>query len=171
VSEITPTARSPVTETASVEIGEVSLVDRSLAQKWRVFDGVSSGLTDVTPGTSRRIGDRLAWSVSPSEWTVVGPRPDGAEVVDLTHVRAMFALTGQGAPDVLARLCALDLGEEMFPSGAAARTLVAGVATEIVRDDHARSHSYRVLPSRSFAAYLWDAILDTGNHGPRSSRT
>jgi sarcosine oxidase gamma subunit len=50
----------------------------------------------------------------------------------------------------------------MFPNGAAARTLFAGVATEIVRDDQGEVPSYLLLPSRSYSTYVLDVILDAG---------
>jgi heterotetrameric sarcosine oxidase gamma subunit len=103
----------------------------------------------------------LVWSVTPGEWTVLGNRPSD-EVVDLTHVRSMFRLTGAEAAELLNRICTLDLSDGMFPNGAAARTLVAGVATEVVRDDIETTPSYLILPSRSFGTYLWDVIEDAG---------
>lgn len=103
----------------------------------------------------------MVWSVSPGEWTVLGPRPSTGRVVDLTHVRAMFRLTGTDARRVIAKLCALDLADHMFPDLAAARTLFAGVATELVRDD-LDEPSYLILPSRSFAVYLHGTIVDAG---------
>jgi sarcosine oxidase gamma subunit len=160
VPERTPTARSPLPQPPSEGTGEVILEDLSLAGKWRVWPGPYA---DVRPGTARRDGELLVWSVSPSEVTVVGPRPPGDDVVDLTHVRAMLRATGEASRDLLARLCALDLSDAMFPSGRAARTLVAGVATEVVRDDTAGSRSYLLLPSRSFALCLLESILDAGH--------
>ncbi|MFP4073697.1 MAG: sarcosine oxidase subunit gamma, partial [Actinomycetota bacterium] len=115
----------------------------------------------VHPGTSQGSGDSLVWSVTPGEWTVLGSEPD--EAVDLTHVRAMFRLTGDDATDLINRVCALDLSDGMFPNGAAARTLFAGVATEIVRDDENETPSYLLLPSRSFSTYVLDVILDAGS--------
>lgn len=137
-------------------VAEITLHDRSNVPKWRVFDGY-----DIRPGTSIRSEDELVWSVSPREWTVLGARPDG-DVVDLTHVRSMFRLTGEQAATLINRVCALDLDDGMFPSGAAARTLFASVATELVRDDLDRVPSYLILPSRSFGAYLRDVIDDAG---------
>jgi sarcosine oxidase gamma subunit len=126
---------------------DLTLTDLGKTPKWRLF------------------GDHaardLAWSVSPGEWTVIGGRPDG-DVVDLTSVRAMFRLTGVDAPRLLAKICALDLGDDVFPEGAAARTLVAGVATELVRNDQDGAPSYLILPSRSFGRYMQDVILDAG---------
>ena len=129
-------------------MSDLALSDLSATAKWRVF-------------AHSAVGD-LAWSVSPGEWTVLGDRPDGAEVVDLTSVRAMFRLTGSSSGDLLSKICALDLGDASFPDGTAARTLVASVATEIVRDDLDGSRSYLLVPSRSFARYMVDVIVDAG---------
>ena len=125
-----PVARGIVTKVAQSDDGGLILSDVSLTSKWRVF----SGFDDVVPGISKRPGDQLVWSVRHGEWTVLGSRPGEDDVVDLSHVRAMFRLAGVDASKVLAKICALDLGDDMFPEGAAARTLVAGVATELVRD-------------------------------------
>jgi sarcosine oxidase gamma subunit len=57
----------------------------------------------------------------------------------------------------------------MFPNGAAARTLVAGVATELVRDDVDGATSYLLLPSRSFGNYLWTVLIDSLEIDPRPS--
>jgi sarcosine oxidase gamma subunit len=128
-------------------VSDLTLTDLGKTPKWRLFGDHAA--------------EDLAWSVSPGEWTVIGDRPDG-DVVDLTSVRAMFRLTGVNAPRILAKICALDLGDEMFPEKAAARTLVAGVATELVRDDQDGVRSYLILPSRSFGRYMHDVILDAG---------
>lgn len=158
MAEPGPVARSPVTDLPAGGESELTLVDESLTPKWHLF----TGPTEVVPGTSMRGGGRLIWSVSPLEWTVVGPRPEEEDSVDLTHVRAMFRLTGKEAPHVLAKICAIDFEDRMFPDGAAARTLVAAVPTEIVRDDRHGTRSYLILPSRSFGAYLHQTMVDAG---------
>ena len=114
---------------------EPTLTDLSHEPKWRTF---------AAPGG-------FSWSVSPGEWTLLGPRPVG-ETVDLTSVRAMFRLTGDEAAGLLNKICGLDFANDVFPNGSSARTLVAGVATEIVRDDHNGALSYLLVPPRSFAA-------------------
>jgi heterotetrameric sarcosine oxidase gamma subunit len=143
-----PILRSPVPERLLYRGRDLQLSDESLAPTWRLF---ADPPVDVRPGTAARAGDRLVWSVTPSEWTVVGPRPPGDDVVDLTHVRAMLRLRGDGAPALLSRVCALDLADEMFPPGAAARTLAAAVATELVRADVDGERPYLLLPCRSLA--------------------
>lgn len=127
-------------------MSELALTDLGHEPKWRTF-------TEPVGGFS--------WSVSPGEWTVLGYRPDG-EVVDLTSVRAMFRLTGTDGSRLLAKICALDLDNDKFTNGSAARTLVAGVATELVRDDQDGVTSYLILPSRSFGRYMRETILDAG---------
>lgn len=146
-----------MTQREPVSVAELALTDVSLTPKWRTFGGYET----IGPGTSQKTGDGLVWSVSPGEWTVLGDRPDGA--VDLTHVRAMFRLTGAKASTVINRVCALDLDDGMFPDGAVARTSFAGVATEIVREDENGTPSYLLLPSSSFGTYIRDVILDAGS--------
>lgn len=152
MSEGSPVARSALAE--EVRVGGLTLSDLSLELKWRVFDGYE----DVEPGTARGEGERLVWSVSPGEWTVLGARPDSDPVVDLTHVRAMFRLTGPEAAAALSHVCALDLGDHMFPNHAAARTLLASVATELIRDDLGGTPSYLLLPSRSFGHFAFLSV-------------
>ena len=148
----------PVDAVAEARSEGLTLTDVSVVPKWRVF----SGYGQVSPGTSAKLDERLVWSVSPGEWTVAGPAPESDKVVDLTHVRVMFRLTGPDATRLLAKICALDLGDEMFPNGAAARTLLGGVATELVRDDQDGERSFLILPSRSFGRYIHDVLLDAG---------
>ena len=137
-------------------MADLVLTDLSSTPKWRVF----SGHEEVRQGCSAGSGDDLVWSVSPGEWTVLGSQPGGA--VDLTHVRAMFRLTGSDAPQVINRVCGLDLDDEMFPSGAAARSPFAGVATEIIRDDQDGVPSFLLLPSSSYTTYVLEVIRDAG---------
>ena len=148
----------PIDAVPEATANGLTLSDFSVVPKWRVFDGYE----DVRPGTSKKLDEQLVWSVSPGEWTVTGPRPDRDPAVELTHVRVMFRLTGDDARSLLGKVCALDLGEVMFPEGAAARTLVAGVATELVRDDQDGVLSYLILPSRSFSRYIHEVLMDAG---------
>jgi len=146
---------SPVTTTASLTRPDVTLSDESGFALARRF------FSDVKPGTATRTGSVLEWSVAPGETTVTRHVASDDEV-DLTHVRAVFRLSGKGARRVLGKVCALDLADDMFPTGAAARTSIAGVAAEIVRDDVDGLPSYLLLPSRSFGNYFWAVLVDAG---------
>ena len=140
---------------AETQLRDAILRDESAVAKWRSWGDRRA----VPLGHADRVGEALVFSVSPGESLAVGgpPPPDA---VDLTHVRAMFRITGAGARAILEHVCAIDLGHEMTPDGAAARTLVAGVATELVRDDAGGEPSYLLLMSRSFARSVWDRLVE-----------
>lgn len=147
--------RSPIAAPGRIQADGVLLEDETgLALVRRFSDG-------RRPGTAGRGPGALEWSTSPGEMTVEGVCVTDRDV-DLTHVRAVFRLSGDAARPVLEKLCALDLADDMFPSGAAGRTLVAGVIAELVREDRAGIPSYLLVPSRSFGAFLWDAVVDAG---------
>jgi len=125
-----------------------------------------------------------AWLVvgsGPGEWFVLAPPGAAAaaagwlgtmaadsapeefvSVVDLTHGRALVRITGPDAADLLARLCGADLHDDMAPDGAALRSAVAGVATDIVRDDRAGVPSYLLHCERSSGQYLFGALVSAG---------
>lgn len=147
-------AASPVAEHRA-DLASAELTDQSTTPKWKVWTNPGS----VSLGGAEHVDGLIVLSVSPGEWIVLGGDPPTA-AVDLTHVRAMFRLSGPQAREVLAHVCAIDLGDTMTPNGAAARTLVAGVATELVRDDVAGTTSYLLLISRSFARSVWDRLVD-----------
>lgn len=96
-----------------------------------------------------------------------------ASVVDLTHGRALLRLHGARAAAVLAKVCAIDLSDDVTPHGAALRTSVAKVVTDLVRDDRIDARSagathgdsvpgYLLHCERSSGRYLLDALLDAG---------
>ncbi len=128
-------------------------------------------------------GPDRAWLVvgsGPGEWFVLAPpgaaaaaagwlsalaadsAPDEfVSVVDLTHGRALVRVTGPDAAELLARLCGADLHDDMAPDGAALRSAVAGVATDIIRDDRDLP-SYLLHCERSSGQYLFDALTGAG---------
>jgi heterotetrameric sarcosine oxidase gamma subunit len=143
--------------------------------------GVPFGRAD-RDGASPEGGWLVAGS-GPGEWFVLAP-PDAASaeavagwlgavaadsapeefvsVVDLTHGRALMRITGPDAADLLARLCGADLHDDMAPDGAALRSAVAGVATDIIRDDRAEVPSYLLHCERSSGQYLFGALVSAG---------
>jgi heterotetrameric sarcosine oxidase gamma subunit len=83
--------------------------------------------------------------------------------VDQTHGRALMRLSGQAGPRVLAKLCGVDLADDITPDGAAFRTSVAALATDVIRDDlPGGTHSYLLHCERSSGQYLFDAMLRAG---------
>jgi heterotetrameric sarcosine oxidase gamma subunit len=125
-------------------------------------------------------GDRLTTGAAPGEWLVIGPRgtadgtmdhyrtalegvsEDLVTVMDLTHGRALLRVHGRSTLSLLRRLTALDLDDRFVPNGSALRTSVAGIVTDVVRDDLAGSPSYLLHCERSSGRYLLDTLIAAG---------
>jgi sarcosine oxidase, subunit gamma len=190
VSDSTPVARSPIAAAAPVEViagWEVSvrrssaplrLADCTPMAKVLLradTDSSTAQLLDAPFGRSRHLDDVLLVGSGPTEWLLLGPvgstpaanvetssPDDHVSVIDVTHGRALVRLTGEAAPMVLAKVCAIDLSDDVTPDGSAFRSSVAKVATDVVRDDVAGERSYLLHCERSSGQYFFDAILDAG---------
>ena len=137
--------------------------------------------------TARPRGGPLAGALvvgsGPGEWLVLGAPGTGGEllagvgaivadsgefasVVDVTHGRALVRLTGEAAPLLLSKVCAIDLTDRVVPNGSAFRSSVARVVTDVVRDDRAdgaaRTRSFLLHCERSSGQYLADSLVDAG---------
>jgi heterotetrameric sarcosine oxidase gamma subunit len=84
-------------------------------------------------------------------------------VFDATHGRALMRITGPRAPDLLAKVCAIDFSEAVTPDGAAFRSSVAKLVTDVIRDDLGGEISYVLNCERSSGQYLFDALIDAGD--------
>jgi heterotetrameric sarcosine oxidase gamma subunit len=149
------------------------------------WNGAMAKALGVPFGRADREQGWLVIGSGPGEWFVLAP-PGAAtavagwlgtmaagsapeefvSVVDLTHGRALMRITGPGAAGLLARLCGADLHDDMAPAGAALRSAVAGVSTDIVRDDimndRAWVPSYLLHCERSSGQYLFSALVGAG---------
>ncbi|WP_027944578.1 2Fe-2S iron-sulfur cluster-binding protein [Amycolatopsis taiwanensis] len=85
-----------------------------------------------------------------------------ASVIDLTHGRALMRLAGARSAEALAKVCAIDLADDFTPDGAALRTSVAKLVTDVIRLDRDGIPSYLLHCERSSGQYLFDALLDAG---------
>jgi sarcosine oxidase subunit alpha len=85
-----------------------------------------------------------------------------ASVIDLTHGRSLVRITGERTAEMLAKLCAIDLSDDFVPDGAAFRTSVAKLVTDVVRVDSDGRRSYLLHCERSSGQFLFDAVLDAG---------
>jgi heterotetrameric sarcosine oxidase gamma subunit len=117
-----------------------------------VGSGPGEWLLLATPGTSAAVVGR-----------VEQVQDEGRiSVFDATHGRALLRVTGQRAPDLLAKVCAIDFSEAVTPNGAAFRSSVAKLVTDVVRDDLDGEISYLLHCERSSGQYLFDALIDAG---------
>ena len=125
-----------------------------------VGSGPGEWLVLAPPGAAGAVTDWLATVAADAAGD------EFVSVTDLTHGRALVRVTGPDAADLLARLCGTDLEDDMAPDGAALRSAVAGVATDIIRDDTmidgAAVPSYLLHCERSSGQYLFGALVSAG---------
>jgi heterotetrameric sarcosine oxidase gamma subunit len=141
------------------------------ADEAALVDGVGFGRS------SRREDGVLVVGSGPGEWLLIGPVGQSgaiasalagsmlgfATVVDLTHGRALLRLTGDDGPQVLAKVCAIDLRPDVTPNGSAFRSAVAALVTDVVRDDLPDgTRSYLLHCERSSGQHLFDSLVDAG---------
>ncbi len=175
----TPKFESPVTtiyptgETEDLTLGDLSEITKQIV---RADSGtVAADQLAVAFGSSRIDGEVGVLGQRPGEFMVVGTptataslvegldRSGHVSVIDHTHSRAMFRLTGLDAPATLEKLCSVDWSDPMMPNGAVVSASVAKVGCDIARHDRGADRSYLIACDRSFAQYLFDAIIDAGN--------
>jgi sarcosine oxidase subunit gamma len=113
-------------------------------------------------------GLTIAW-LAPGEWLLLGREPivasharalaltggNDALVVDLTHARTAFLLSGTAVRAVLAAHCPLDLWPDSFPENAAARSLLgdAGMFISRLTDGRDGRPTFRIILDQTMAPY------------------
>jgi len=165
-----PDFESPVSRAGSPGTGELLLVDISATTKLLVrSDEEQFGLRY---GSSASFGDALISGSRPGEWQIFGTAEACAaaatrvltggfiSIIDHTHSRALFRLSGMRAASALEKVCNIDWADEMTPNGATLSASVAKVICDIVRDDAPNQPSYLIACDRSFGQYLFDALAD-----------
>ena len=187
-----PLARSPIRPPGPVVVmsgwevsgrratGQLTLTDCTpLAKVLLRADvaGPAAARMAVPFGRARRNADGvLVVGSGPGEWLLLGPpgqagqirvrldelAGEAVSVTDVTHGRALIRLTGERAADALSAVCGIDLSDAVTPDGAAFRTAVAALATDVVRDDVAGVRSYLLHCERSSGQYLFDALMSAG---------
>jgi heterotetrameric sarcosine oxidase gamma subunit len=169
---------------ASAGAGALTLTDCTPLAKVQArapLRGAVATTLGVRFGRAARDADgTLVAGSGPGEWLLLAPpghagallamlertaaRAPGehASWVDLTHGRALMRLHGSAAAGVLGKVCGIDLGDDATPDGAAFRTAVAALATDVIRDDRDGTRSYLLHCERSSGQYLFDALLRAG---------
>ncbi|MPZ27906.1 MAG: hypothetical protein GEV12_16215 [Micromonosporaceae bacterium] len=135
----------------SVEVSATDCTDLAKVLVRADPGGALAAALDVPFGRAVRDGnDALVVRTAPDAWLLLAAADlatplvrrvealgagEFASVVDVTHGHALARLTGTTAAVVLAKLCAIDLADPATPDGNTFRSLVAGVAVTVVRDD------------------------------------
>lgn len=140
--------------------------------------GVARSLGIPFGRAARDEHETLVVGSGPGEWLLLAPSgaapevagrvevmPDDGlvSVVDVTHGRALMRISGARTADLLAKVCGIDFSEEITPDGAAFRSSVAKLVTDVVRDDEGGVRSYLLHCEWASGQYLFDALLDAGD--------
>ncbi len=186
MASATPVARGPYPfvgqsriegnwEVSSGPTGELTITDLSRLAKWTVRAAPDSVTAASLPkaGTLTRSNGNLVLGGAPGDWLIVGPpeAPAGitgvdgefVSIVDVTHGRALLRLTGAGARDLLSKTCALNLSDRTCPNGTSTRSQVAGIVTDLARDDVSGTLSFLLHSERSASRSLLTALLEAGH--------
>lgn len=94
------------------------------------------------------------WRLEDEERTYPLPRRD-------TH--AWLAVAGEAAPEMFAKLCAVDLRREKFADLCIAQTSIARMSAILVRADVGASTVFHLLVDSAAALYFCDCLLDAAD--------
>jgi len=172
--------RGPLTKTypPAPPGASLTITDYSTTTKLSVrADPSSAAATALAApfGSSRMSGAVRIVGIRPDEWFVLGAHDEAhaavkaldtsghVSVVDLTHSRCLFRVTGAEAPKMMEKVCGIDWSDSMTPEGAATSASVALVSCDLIRGDEAGQRSYLIACDRSFGQYLFDALVDAGD--------
>jgi len=119
---------------------------------------------DLTLPNVGKANDQAAWFAA-DQWIVYDIAPaqltktigDAGAVTDQSDGWTAIELCGPYAVDVLARACPLDLRDDMFPAGSAARTELFHMQSHLTR----HQTGFRILIMRSFARTAWHDLSTT----------
>ena len=118
----------------------------------------------------RRADRTIVAGSGPGEWLLLaapgeGPALAGELVTatDVTHGRALVRLTGPRGAEVLRKVCGIDFSDRFTPDGAAFRSSVAAVATDVIRLDTDGVRCYLLHCERSSGGYLFGELLAAGH--------
>jgi len=143
-----PIAKTPAQGLLPVTAGGVTLaeIDPGRITSIMPFKGrdeavsaalmAAHGLAFPAPGRAEATaGARLQWT-GRNQAFLIGPVPGdipGAALTDQSDAWAVLRLAGARGPEVLARLCPIDLRPAAFPEGHAARSLIGHMTAALAR--------------------------------------
>lgn len=133
----------------------------------------------LTPRTSVAWGEvKILW-LSIDQWLVICPRGRAAELIgglesvlkgqhaaitDVSDMRAVIRLEGEGVREVLLKGCSLDLLGKGYEPGTVRRVRFAEIAALIQVID---AQTIELYVFRSYANYAWDFLTVTANAAAR----
>ena len=129
--------------------------------------GTAADLAGGTGGTALWLAERgldttlVEVSERAAEVAASVPADGFVTVIDITHGRAMIRVSGPALAATMAKICNIDLCDDMVPDGAVFSASVAKVGCDLVRTDRDGSPSLLISCERSFGGYLHAAVADS----------
>ncbi len=130
-----------------------------------------------TPRTSNAWGDVKALWLSPDQWLVLCPRDKTAALleslnaalikiyslcVDVSDMRAIIRLTGEGVHEILMKGCSLDFFSDEYAAGTVRRVRFAEIAALI---NIVEANTIDLYVFVSYAEYAWEFLLKAARKG------
>ena len=120
------------------------------------------------PKTSASANGRHALWLGPDEWLLIDENEADLmtlaassgvlhSATDVSHRNTAVLVSGANAADAIASGCPLDLGNGIFPVGAAARTVLGKIEIVLFRSGE---EDYRVECWRSFSPYAFGLLAE-----------
>lgn len=148
-------------------IESVGWVDLSHLTKAELT-GPSAWLDSVGPGLAERRNDGWICPITPRRGLLVGDTgapPDGFSL-DLTCSLAAISISGPGARETIARLCAIDTRAAALPVAGFRPGSIARTPGFLLRE---ADDSFLLLFGSAFGVYIWEVVSDAGSRlGGRS---
>lgn len=159
-------SRHPLADTAmhGIEMpgaNHLEMVDGARIHSVLAFKGkeqsVAGILAGLPAGNLRKVG--------PGEWLLIGSDPeqdpaiDGAMVVDQSHGRTLFRLSGPDSIGLLMKGVAVDIAGSGFPVGASASMAFGHLTVNLARTEEQR---FEIVGMRSFAESLYHDLRLAG---------
>ena len=169
-------------ETAGAEklgISDLTPLPRAGYKGWDMASWVTAqGVSLGDPNTATRQGDgSLACRLSAGELLLLADLSGASAAIDRlaaawsmddaicfpvpradTNLR--FALTGADVPEMMAKMCGIDLRPHRFAEGAIAQTSVARMNAILVRRDLGDTYGLDMVADSAAAVYLWSCLTD-----------
>lgn len=87
---------------------------------------------------------------------------DCLHLTDVTSVYTALLMAGPKSRDVLGKLTEIDVSAVAMPNSSCAQTGLAHVHAIILREDIGDVLAYRLLTTRDYGEYVWDAVMHAG---------
>jgi sarcosine oxidase, subunit gamma len=71
-----------------------------------------------------------------------------------------FAITGSNVPEMMAKMCGIDLRPHRFATGAIAQTSVARMNAILIRSDRGQVYGLDMVADSASAVYMWSCLTD-----------